>query len=399
MTSEPMLSPESTAELRHRSLKRHGPAKAFLLGDEAIALGAIYAGCTFFGGYPITPASEIAEVMARELPLAGGRFLQLEDEIASMASIIGASWAGARSMTATSGPGFSLMQENLGHAIMTETPCVVVDVQRSGPSTGQATKPAQGDMMQARWGTHGDHEIVALTPGSVQECFDLTVEAFRISEWLRTPVILLADGEIGHFREVVTLPAPEDVSLPPRRLALEGQLGFGGEAVPPMPEIGHGLRTHITGSTHKPTGLRDVTSQSVHDSLVRRLVSKITDQREALTRVDERWTEGAEVVVVCTGAPARPALGAVLAARKAGRQVGYLRLQTIWPFPIQAVIKACATARAVLVPELSLGQLNRELERYLDCPVRHFGRIGGVLPTVSEIGVALEATFDEEVGR
>lgn len=389
-----MLSPELTAPQRLRRLSKIEPGRTFMLGDEAIALGAIYAGCTFYGGYPITPASEIAEAMARELPLVGGRYVQMEDEIASIAAVIGAAWAGARAMTATSGPGFSLMQENLGQAIMTETPCVIVDVQRSGPSTGQATKPAQGDLMQARWGTHGDHDIVALVPATVQECFDLTVEAFRLSEALRTPVILLPDGEIGHVREVVDMPRPEAVTIPPRRLARPGELGFGGEPVPPMPEIGHGLSTHITSSTHKADGLRDVTTMAVHDVLVRRLVSKIESQREALTRVDARWTEGAQVVVVCTGAVARPALGAVSALRARGRAVGYLRIVGLWPFPIAALKAACAGARAVLVPEMSLGQLNREVERHVDCPVIHYGRIGGVLPTVAQIGAELERALE-----
>ena len=385
-----MLTPEAQAERRARSLARYAGDRLFLLGDEAVALGALYAGCTFFAGYPITPASEIAERLARELPLAGGTFVQMEDEIASMAAVIGAAWAGARAMTATSGPGFSLMQENLGHAIMTETPCVVVDVQRSGPSTGQATKPAQGDLMQARFGTHGDHEIVALVPGSVQECLDLTIEAFRISERLRTPVVLLTDGEIGHMREVATMPAVDDVSIPPRRVAARGQDGFGGEPVPPAPLIGHGLDTHITGSTHKPNGMRDVTSQGVHDALVRRLVSKIADRREELTRVDARWTDGAELVVVCTGAPARPALGAVIEARAAGLPVGYLRILGLWPFPIRAVADACRGARRVLVPELSLGQLNREVERHVRCPVVQLGRIGGIVHGVGEIRQAIE---------
>jgi 2-oxoglutarate/2-oxoacid ferredoxin oxidoreductase subunit alpha len=391
-----MLSPEATQEQRHRGLGRREPGRAFLLGDEAIALGALYAGCTFYAGYPITPASEIAEAMSRELPLVGGRYVQMEDEIASMAAVVGAAWAGARAMTATSGPGFSLMQENLGHAIMTETPCVLVDVQRSGPSTGQATKPAQGDIMQARWGTHGDHEIVALSPASVQECFDLTIEAFRISERLRTPVILLADGEIGHVREVVQLPDPSSVTMPTRRIAEAGEAGFGGgEMVPPMPEIGHGLNTHITGSTHKPNGLRDVTTQAVHDALVRRLVTKITEEREALTRVEAQWIEDAEVIVVCTGAPARPALGAVAALRAQGHAVGFLRLLGIWPFPIEALRQACAKARVVFVPELSLGQLNREIERHVELPVRHYGRIGGILPTVAEIKAEIEALLEE----
>jgi len=383
-----MLTPETTLEMRVASLSRYGGSRAFLLGDEAIALGAVYAGCTFFAGYPITPASEIAERMAKELPLAGGLFVQMEDEIASMAAIVGASWAGARSMTATSGPGFSLMQENLGHAIITETPCVVVDVQRSGPSTGQATKPAQGDIMQARFGTHGDHEIVALVPNSVQECFELTVEAFSISERLRTPVILLTDGEVGHMREAVTLPAPESIEVCSRVVAAKGQDGFGGSdetEVPPMPIIGRGLRAHITGSTHKPNGLRDVTSQSVHDTLVRRLVGKITSRREELTRVELFETEDAELVVICCGAPARPARGAVERARAEGLAVGFCRLTGLWPFPIGAVRSACAGAKHVLVPELSLGQLNRELERHLRCPVHHQGRIGGIVHSVDEI--------------
>jgi 2-oxoglutarate ferredoxin oxidoreductase subunit alpha len=389
-----MLNPESTAEQRARGLARHLPGRTFTLGDEAIALGALYAGCTFYAGYPITPASEIAETMARELPLVGGRYVQMEDEIASMAAVVGAAWAGARAMTATSGPGFSLMQENLGHAVMTETPCVVVDVQRSGPSTGQATKSAQGDLMQARWGTHGDHEIIALCPASVQECFDLTVEAFRLAERYRTPVILLADGEIGHIREVLVLPDPAAVVPAPRPVAAPGEVGFGGPApVPPMPLIGHGLSAHITGSTHKPNGLRDVTGQAVHDALVRRLVAKIADEREALTRVETCATDGAEIVVCATGAMARPARGAVEAARARGLAAGFLRLVGLWPFPIDAVRRACAGARVVLVPELSLGQLNREVERHVSVPVVHHGRIGGVLPTVADLLAVIEATL------
>ncbi len=393
-----MLTPEATAQQRARGLARRQPGRVFTLGDEAIALGALYAGCTFYAGYPITPASEIAEAMARELPLFGGRYVQMEDEIASMAAVIGAAWAGARTMTATSGPGFSLMQENLGHAIMTETPCVLVDVQRSGPSTGQATKPAQGDIMQARWGTHGDHEIIALSPKSVQECFNLTFEAFQLAERYRTPVILLADGEIGHIREVLELPDPASLEWTPRRIAAPGELGFGGEeSVPPMPEIGRGLNTHITGSTHKPNGLRDVTSQGVHDALVRRLVSKITNDRETLTRVDTRWTDDAEVIVCCTGATARPALGAVEAARRAGLAVGYFRFVGIWPFPIDALRSACDGARTVLVPELSLGQLNREIERHIDAEVLHSGRIGGILPTVADLTADIEAALAKGV--
>ncbi|MEW5994455.1 MAG: 2-oxoacid:acceptor oxidoreductase subunit alpha, partial [Candidatus Zixiibacteriota bacterium] len=228
-------------ESRKQYLDRLGGKTYFILGDEACAYGAIWSGCDFFAGYPITPASEVAELMAMELPRAGGICIQMEDELASMAAIIGASWTGARTMTATSGPGFSLMQENIGYAIMTETPCVVVDVQRSGPSTGQATKPAQGDVLQARWGTHGDHNIIALSPNSAQECFDLMFSCFDLADTYRTPVILLMDGEIGHIRENVTMPALSSIRHTSRKKAGPGEDVFGGqELVPGMIHYGQG---------------------------------------------------------------------------------------------------------------------------------------------------------------
>ncbi len=361
----------------------------FIMGDEAAALGALFSGCSFFGGYPITPASEVAEVMALELPRVGGYYVQFEDEIASISGIIGAAWCGARSMTATSGPGFSLMQEAVGYAVMTETPCVVIDVQRSGPSTGQATKPAQGDIMQARWGTHGDHEIIAVCPWSVQECFDLVRDCFTLSERYRTPVIVLMDGAVGHIREPLTYPAYSDDDIAPRPRATNGELVFGGSLVPPMAQIGDRQNVHITGSTHKPNGIRDVSTKEVHEELVLRLNEKITSSREALTRLDVRHMDGARVAVVSLGATARPALGAVERARAAGHPVGFIRLINIWPFPGPAIEKLLTDIDLVLVPELNLGQLSRELERFATCPVRCLSKIGGVVHNMEEIHTAV----------
>ncbi len=375
--------------VREQYLSRYAGRTEFVMGDEAAALGAVFSGCSFFGGYPITPASEIAEVMARELPKVGGFYVQFEDEIASISGIIGAAWSGARSMTATSGPGFSLMQEAVGYAVMTETPCVVVDVQRSGPSTGQATKPAQGDIMQARWGTHGDHEIIAVCPWSVQECFDLVRDSFALSEKYRTPVIVLMDGAVGHIREPLTFPHYTDADIATRPRAKEGDLVFGGTKVPPMAQIGDRLNVHITGSTHKPNGMRDVSTKEVHEELVLRLNDKITSAREELTRLDVRQMDGARVAVVSLGATARPALGAVEKARDAGHPAGFIRLVNIWPFPGPAITELLADVDLVLVPEMNLGQLSRELERFTRCPVHCLSKIGGVVHTVEEIHTAL----------
>lgn len=361
----------------------------FIQGDEAAALGAVFAGCSFFGGYPITPASEIAEVMARELPNVGGYYVQFEDELASISAVIGAAWAGARSMTATSGPGFSLMQESIGYACMTETPCVIIDVQRSGPSTGQATLPAQADVMQARWGTHGDHEIIALSPSSAQECFDLAIRCFDFSERYRTPVIFLMDGEIGHLRERVVLPDPATVELVQRRKAAPGQDVFGGEMVPPMHEFGDGEFLHVTGSTHKEDGLRDVQTQGVHDRLVRRLVAKIDQARDEIAMVDIDAQDGAEVGVLAYGVTARPAKGAVLRARGEGHRISFCRPVSIWPFPIKQIQAACKGLSKLLVPEMNLGQLVREVERFVDCEVVPMSKIGGVVHTSTEIHEAI----------
>jgi 2-oxoglutarate ferredoxin oxidoreductase subunit alpha len=384
-----MSRPLNDEQLTDSYLARLAEREHFIQGDEAAALGAIFAGCNFFGGYPITPASEVAEVMARELPSVGGYYVQFEDELASISAVVGAAWAGARSMTATSGPGFSLMQENIGYACMTETPCVIVDVQRSGPSTGQATLPAQGDVMQARWGTHGDHEIIALAPSSAQECADLMIRCFNLAEEYRTPVIFLMDGEIGHLRERVVLPDPSTVERFERRKAAPDEEVFGGETVPPMREFGDGGFVHVTGSTHKENGLRDVQTQSVHDRLVRRLVAKIEQARRDIAEVDVDIQDGATVAVLAYGATARPAKGAVLKARAEGHPVSFIRPVTIWPFPIDEIRGACEGVSRLVVPEMNLGQLAREVERFVDCEVVPLSKIGGVVHTSSEILAAI----------
>jgi 2-oxoglutarate/2-oxoacid ferredoxin oxidoreductase subunit alpha len=380
-----MSRPAENRQFTDLYLARLSGQEHFIQGDEAAALGAIYAGCNFFGGYPITPASEIAEVMARELPSVGGYYVQFEDELASISAVIGAAWAGARSMTATSGPGFSLMQENIGYACMTETPCVIIDVQRSGPSTGQATLPAQGDVMQARWGTHGDHEIIALAPSSAQECADLMIRCFDLAETYRTPVIFLMDGEIGHLRERVVLPQSGTIERATRRKAAPGEPIFGGSVVPPMHEFGDGENLHVTGSTHREDGLRDVQTAEVHDRLVRRLVAKIDQARRDIALIDVDVEDDATVAVLAYGATARPAKGAVLRARAEGHHVGFIRPVTIWPFPKDEIRQACSGLKRLLVPEMNLGQLVREIERHVDCDVVPLSKIGGVIHTSSEI--------------
>jgi len=354
-------------------------------GDESVAYGALFAGCNFFAGYPITPASETAETMSLELPNTGGYYIQMEDEIASMSAIIGAAWGGGKTMTATSGPGFSLMQEAIGYGCMTETPCVIVDVQRSGPSTGQATKPAQGDLLQARWGTHGDHEIIALAPNSVTETFELVIEAFNLSEEYRTPVIFLMDGEIGHVREKITFPDPEDVKTFPRKKAKKGDTLFGGENVPPMSHFGEGFLIHVTGSTHKGNGMRDVVSQSVHEELILRQNGKISDNREKITMVEKIYDDDAEYSFVTIGVSSRPTLNALRMAKEMGIPMNFLRLKTVWPFPIKEVEELGKRSKKIFVPEMNLGQLSREIQRFTSCDVINIPKIGGVSHGSKEI--------------
>jgi len=343
------------------------PGRHLVLGNVACAEGALRAGCDFFAAYPITPASEIAHHMARELPKVGGVFVQMEDEIASIAAVIGASWAGAKAMTATSGPGFSLMQENLSYAYMTETPCVVVDVQRSGPSTGQATMPAQQDVYQARYGAHGDYESVVLCPWSVQEMFDLTVRAFNLAERLRQPVILLADGAVGH--SVEPLEVPEEVELAERKRPRPGEpvTPFGTDEpdlVPPMPRLGDGHELLITGSAHRPDGTRDYTPE-FHRAKLERIREKVLRVRGEITDVVEDPREGAEVLVVSYGAAARQAREAVLLARREGIRVSFFRMRTLWPFPDEELRRAAEGVERVLVVEMNVGKICREVSRAL----------------------------------
>lgn len=339
----------------------------FFSGNEAVAHGALYAGCRFFAGYPITPSSEIAEVLARELPRRDGVFIQMEDEIAAMAAIIGASLAGKKSLTATSGPGFSLKQENLGYAWITEIPCVVVNVQRGGPSTGAPTSPSQQDMMQARWGTHGDHEIIALYPDSVQEQFSETVRAFNLSEKFRTPVILLSDEIIGHAREKIVLPRPgtlEVIERPKPTVPPEVYLPYDDRQgdVPPMATFGEGYRYHVTGLNHDASGF-PTNSAELTEASVLRLQRKILNHYREIVEVESYYLEGAKAAVITFGATARSAKHAVKTLRAQGKRVGLLRLKTIWPFPVREVEALAKQVGFLLVPEMNSGQMVGEVQR------------------------------------
>jgi len=337
-------------------------------GNEAVAEGAIAAGVTFFAGYPITPSTEIAEQMAKLLPKIGGTFLQMEDEIGAMGAILGASLAGAKVMDATSGPGFSLKQELIGYAACAEIPCVVVNVQRVGPSTGQPTAPSQGDVMQARWGTHGDHPIIALSPWSVRESFDLAVLSVNYAERFRTPVILLTDEIVGHLRENVTLPTADELDIYPRRLPkktrAEGYQPFavGEDLVPDVARFGDGCRIHVTGLLHDETGFPSG-SPVVTEQLIHRLHEKINRVGEEIIHTEEAFMEDAEYAVVSYGGTARTAYEAVRAARADGIKVGFLRLKTIWPFADAAVGRLADRVRSILVVELNYGQLVGEVTR------------------------------------
>lgn len=336
----------------------------FWQGNEACAEAAIVAGCRFFAGYPITPASEIAEHLAKKLPKIGGIAIQMEDELASIGAVVGASWAGAKPMTATSGPGFSLMQETIGYAFMTETPCVIVDVQRLGPSTGQATKCGQGDVMQARWGTHGDYSAIALSPSSAQEMFELTIKAFNLAEKYRTPVILLADEAIAHMREQVTMPSLADIEIVNRRKPKPGETAFFGlEEVPPMPAVGEGYNVAVTGSTHNEYGIRFTADPNVHKRLVERLNSKIQNHADELAEAETHNIDDCQIGIISFGCTSRAIYEAVENAEAKGVTVGYARLKTIWPFPEKIVKKLAKTAEKIIVPEMNLKQLYYEVQR------------------------------------
>lgn len=342
-------------------------ALELLQGNQACARAALEAGCRFYAGYPITPSSEIAEAMAAALPALGGVFVQMEDEIASMGAVLGASLAGRRAMTASSGPGFSLMQEHIGYAASAEIPCVIVDVMRVGPSTGLPTSPAQGDVMQARWGTHGDHPIIALTPASVAEVFDLTIRAFELADRFRTPVILLYDEVIGHVRERVALPAPGTLPVTERARPAEPPESFrpyaaGPSGVPPMADFGSGYRFHVTGLAHDERGYPTQDAGEVGAQQAR-LQAKLERGREAIVSWEGLHLDDAETVVVAFGVAARAARRAVREARARGERAGLFRPRTLWPFPDRDLAEVASGAARVVVAEMNLGQMLGEVER------------------------------------
>ena len=365
----------------------------FIQGDEAIARAAILAGCRFYAGYPITPASEIFEAMSIYMPLVDGVSIQMEDEIGSIAAVIGASWAGAKSMTATSGPGFSLMMENLGYAIMTETPLVLVNVQRSGPSTGQPTLAAQGDLMQAIWGTHGDHSLIVLSPATVQEAFDMTIKAFNLAEKYRTPVILLTDAEVGHMRERVYAPHPDELELIYRKLPAneeEANYPFGdihGDLVPPMPVFGKGHHTYVTGLTHDEKGRPKTVQSEVHEKLIKRIVEKIEKNKKDIVDYEDYELEDAEIVIISFGIVARSAMRAVKELRKKGIKAGLLKLNVLWPFDFELIERIAERVEKIYVAEMNLGQLYHMVKEGANgkAPVELIPKIGGEIHTPKEI--------------
>jgi 2-oxoglutarate ferredoxin oxidoreductase subunit alpha len=339
----------------------------YLDGDHACCEGALAAGCRFAAGYPITPSSETVERFSARIPRVGGIFIQMEDELSSSIAILGASWAGVKSMTVTSGPGFSLMMEHIGLAAMLETPCVYVNVQRGGPSTGLPTLPGQADMMQVRWGSHGDYEIIALSPSSPQECFDMTIDAFNLSEQYRVPVFLMMDECVGHMTEKVVIPPADKIEITPRRYTKVSPGKYlpykaGKDLVPPMVKAGEGYRFHVTGLTHDERGY-PVMSAECQEVLVRRLVEKIRLNAHKIIRYEEENIVGAEVIVISYGITARVAQQAIELARKDGVKVGSLRLIVVWPFPEKRIRELTQKAKAFVVPEMNYGQIVFEVER------------------------------------
>ncbi len=364
----------------------------YIDGDHACAEGAISAGCRFIAGYPITPSTEVAERLALRFPKTGGLFIQMEDEIASMAAVIGSVWAGTKSMTVTSGPGFSLMMENIGLAVMMETPCVVVNVQRGGPSTGLPTLPGQADMMQARWGSHGDYEIIALSPNSPQECFDLTITAFNLSEKWRVPVLFMMDECVGHMTEKVVIPDAADIDITKRKM-YRGKKGEykpfrlnGSATIAPMVKAGDGHFIHITGLTHDERGYPDLNSEAQAKN-VHHLVNKILKNEPKIRLTEDYLLDDAEVVVIAYGITSRVALKAIKDARSRGIKAGMLRLITVWPFPEPVIDKLAAKATAFVVPELNMGQISIEVERLAAgrCPTISVPHAGGWVHDPDEI--------------
>jgi 2-oxoglutarate ferredoxin oxidoreductase subunit alpha len=369
----------------------------FMHGDHACAEGALAAGCRFFAGYPITPSTEIAERLARRLPEVGGVFIQMEDELASMAAILGASAAGTRAMTATSGPGFSLMMENIGLGMMLEIPCVVVNVQRGSPSTGLPTLPGQSDVMQARWGSHGDYGVVAYSPWSPQEAFDLTIHAFNVADRYRIPVFLLADEVVGHMVERVVIPPQDGIPVWARKRPSDGPgpnfepfRVVDEDLVPPMVHAGEGYRIHYTGLTHDERGYPDM-SPEAHHRLVTRLVEKIRVNANQLVRTEDTLMEDARIAVVAFGSTARSARRAVRDARRRGIPVGFVRLISLWPFPESIIRQIAERVDAFIVAEMNLGQMALEVARHVSQPVHGVHHAGGAMMPPDPI---LEAICD-----
>ncbi|MBP7231828.1 MAG: 2-oxoacid:acceptor oxidoreductase subunit alpha [Syntrophaceae bacterium] len=357
----------------------------FMNGDEACCEGALAAGCRFFAGYPITPATEIAESMSRRLPQLGGIFIQMEDEIASMAAILGASWGGVKSMTSTSGPGFSLMMENIGLGICTETPCVVCNVQRGGPSTGLPTLVGQGDVMQARWGAHGHYEIIALCPSSPQEMFDMTIRAFNLSEYYRLPVLIMADEVVGHMNERVIIPREDEIEIVNRRKPSVSREDYqpyeaDDDGIAPMANCGDGYRIHITGLTHDERGYPAMNAEG-QEKMVARLVYKIRNNRENIIRTKNFHLDDADVVVVSYGISARSSMQAVRHARNEGMKAGLIKLETLWPFPEELIRSVAPQVKAMIMAEINGGQMALELERCAAgaCSVSLVSNFGGAI--------------------
>lgn len=370
----------------------------FIDGDHACCEGAIAAGCRFVAGYPITPSTEVVERIAERFPLVGGVFIQMEDEIASSIAIQGAVWAGKKAMTVTSGPGFSLMMEHVGFAAMTETPCVFVDVQRAGPSTGLPTQPAQSDMMQARWGSHGDYQAIAISPNSPQECFDLAIKAFNLAETYRVPVFFMMDECVGHMTERVVIPPADEIEIVPRRWyrgAVEAYEPYraAGDMVPPMVRAGDGFKIHVTGLTHDECGYPAMTV-TAQERLVRRLNDKIRVHVDEITHIEEDQVEGADVVVVTYGITSRTAIPAIQQARAEGINVGHVRLVVVWPFPERYFQELAEKIRAFVVPELNLGQVALVVDRAAHgrAPVTLVGHTGGTVHQPVDIYDAIRSS-------
>jgi len=384
----PRICHTSQAEGEQMSAQSPQPVR-FLSGNMALVEGAVKAGCRFYAGYPITPSTEIAESFARRMPQIGGVYIQMEDEIGSIGAVLGAAWAGTKSMTATSGPGFSLMMEHIGLAVMLETPCVIVDVQRGGPSTGLPTLPAQSDVMQAKWGSHGTYEIIALCPNSPNEAYTLAIRAFNLAEQYRVPVIMLMDECIGHMYEKVRIPADDQITILNRKTPRNGDQYLpyepADDLVPPMAVAGEGFHFHVTGLTHDERGY-PVATREAQNKYVLRLSDKIRKNEEKIREVEQFLIDDADIVVVSFGITSRPAIRAVRAARQEGLKAGLIRLVTIWPFPEKTLRDVAQRVKGLVVAEMNYGQIYYEVERCASGkPVILSPNLGGEAHTSEEI--------------